>query len=209
MNSLAEVLGMQLPGAAAIPAPYRDRQEIAYAMGKRIVEMVAEDLKPSDILTHEAFHNAIRVNSAIGGSTNAPIHLTALARQMGVDVPLEDWQTEGHRVPLLVNLQPVGEYLGEDFYRAGGVPAVVNQLMWLGMIDESALTVNGRTIGENCRDTASEDHRVIAPIDNPLKHDAGFIVLKGNTHRLPGRGRGRKHASSPLSDYRRRQRPPA
>ncbi|MFD1786325.1 IlvD/Edd family dehydratase [Sphingomonas floccifaciens] len=180
MNSLAEALGMSLPGSAAIPAPYRDRQEVAWRTGKRIVEMVAEDLKPSDILTREAFHNAIRVNSAIGGSTNAPIHLAAIARHIGVDLPVTDWEEQGHKVPLLVNLQPAGEYLGEDYYRAGGVPAVVNQLMGQGMIHEDALTVNGRTMGDNCRGTAIEDEKVIRPFDRPLKEDAGFIVLKGN-----------------------------
>jgi dihydroxy-acid dehydratase len=180
MNSLAEALGMQLPGSAAIPAPYRDRQEIAYETGKRIVEMVHEDLKPSDILTHDAFLNAIAVNSAIGGSTNAPIHLTAIARHMGVDVTLADWQTHGHAVPLLVNLQPAGEYLGEDFYRAGGVPAVVGQLIAHGLIQGNALTVNGRTIGENCRAVAIEDERVIRPYDRPLKENAGFVALSGN-----------------------------
>ncbi len=180
MNSLTEALGMSLPGSAAIPAPYRDRQEVAYFTGKRIVEMVAEDLKPSDILTKEAFHNAIRVNSAIGGSTNAPIHLTAIARHIGVEVPLKDWETEGHKVPLLVNLQPAGEYLGEDYYRAGGVPAVVNQLMEHGLIHEGALTVNGKTIGENCRGVEIEDEKVIRKFDEPLMADAGFIVLSGN-----------------------------
>jgi len=180
MNSLAEALGMQLPGSAAIPAPYRDRQEIAYQTGKRIVEMVREDLKPSEIMTHDAFLNAIAVNSAIGGSTNAPIHLTAIARHMGVDVTLADWQTHGHAVPLLVNLQPAGEYLGEDFYRAGGVPAVVGQLIAHGLIQEQALTVNGRTIGENCRSVAIEDERVIRLFDHPLKENAGFVALKGN-----------------------------
>lgn len=180
MNSLTEALGMSLPGSAAIPAPYRDRQEVAYFTGKRIVEMVAEDLKPSDILTKEAFHNAIRVNSAIGGSTNAPIHLTAIARHVGVDVPLKDWETEGHKVPLLVNLQPAGEYLGEDYYRAGGVPAVVNQLMEHGLIHEGALTVNGKTIGENCRGVEIEDEKVIRKFGEPLMADAGFIVLSGN-----------------------------
>ena len=180
MNSLAEALGMSLPGSAAIPAPYRDRQEVSYRTGKRIVEMVAEDLKPSDILTKEAFHNAIRVNSAIGGSTNAPIHLAALARHVGVDLPLTDWQEQGHDVPLLVNLQPAGEYLGEDYYRAGGVPAVVNQLMGQGLIHEQAPTVNGRTMGDNCRDATIEDEAVIRPFDRPLKERAGFIVLSGN-----------------------------
>jgi dihydroxy-acid dehydratase len=180
MNSLAEALGMALPGSAAIPAPYRDRQEVAYETGKRIVAMVAEDLKPSDILTRDAFLNAIVVNSAIGGSTNAPIHLAALARHMGVELDLRDWQEHGHHVPLLVNLQPAGEYLGEDYYRAGGVPAVVAQLMGQQLIREDVLTVNGRTIGENCRGAAIEDERVIRPFDRPLKEDAGFIVLSGN-----------------------------
>ena len=180
MNSLAEALGMSLPGSAAIPAPYRDRQEVAYLTGKRVVEMVAEDLKPSDILTKDAFHNAIKVNSAIGGSTNAPIHLAALARHVGVELPLKDWETEGHGVPLLVNLQPAGEYLGEDYYRAGGVPAVVNQLIEQGLIAEGALTVNGRTMGENCRGVAIEDEAVIRPYDRPLKEAAGFLVLTGN-----------------------------
>ena len=180
MNSLTEALGMSLPGSAAIPAPYRDRQEAAYHTGKRIVAMVAEDLKPSDILTLPAFHNAIVVNSAIGGSTNAPIHLAALARHIGVDLPLADWERKGHRVPLLVNLQPAGEYLGEDYYHAGGVPAVMAQLMTQGLIEEQALTVNGRTIGDNCRDAKIEDENVIRCFDQPLKADAGFIVLSGN-----------------------------
>jgi dihydroxy-acid dehydratase len=180
MSSLAEALGMMLPGSAAIPAPYRDRQEVAYRTGKRIVEMVAEDLKPSDILTRDAFLNAIVVNSAIGGSTNAPIHLAAIARHMGVSLDLMDWQTYGHNVPLLVNLQPAGEYLGEDFYRAGGVPAVIHQLMQKGLIREAALTVNGRSIGDNCRHANIEDEKVIRPINTPLVPQAGFIVLKGN-----------------------------
>lgn len=180
MNSLAEALGMQLPGSAAIPAPYRDRQEIAYHSGKRIVAMVAEDLKPSDILTREAFLNAIAVNSAIGGSTNAPIHLAAIARHMGVDLTIDDWQTHGHKVPLLVNLQPAGEFLGEDYYHAGGVPAVVSELMKQGLIHEQAITANGKSIGDNCRDVTIEDERVIRPFDKPLLKDAGFIVLRGN-----------------------------
>jgi len=180
MNSLAEALGMALPGSAAIPAPYRDRQEVAYRTGKRAVEMVAEDLKPSDILTRDAFLNAIAVNSAIGGSTNAPIHLTAIARHIGVDLPLRTWQDHGHKIPLLVNLQPAGEYLGEDYYRAGGVPAVVAQLMQHGLIAEGTMTANGRTIGDNCRDVAIEDEKVIRRFDDPLKQEAGFIVLSGN-----------------------------
>jgi dihydroxy-acid dehydratase len=180
MNSLAEALGMTLPGSAAIPAPYRDRQEVAYRTGKRVVEMVAEDLKPSDILTKDAFLNAIAVNSAIGGSTNAPIHLTAIARHIGVDVPLKTWQDHGHAIPLLVNLQPAGEYLGEDYYRAGGVPAVVAQLMQHGLIAEGAMTANGRNMGDNCRDAAIEDEKVIRRFDDPLMRDAGFVVLSGN-----------------------------
>jgi dihydroxy-acid dehydratase len=180
MNSLAEALGMALPGSAAIPAPYRDRQQNAYETGKRIVEMVNEDLKPSDVLTRDAFLNAIVVNSAIGGSTNAPIHLAAIARHMGVELDVRDWQEHGHKVPLLVNLQPAGEYLGEDYYRAGGVPAVVAQLMGQQLIREDVLTVNGRTIGENCRGVEIEDEKVIRPFDRPLREDAGFVVLSGN-----------------------------
>ena len=180
MNSLAEALGMQLPGSASIPAPYRERGQMAYATGKRIVEMVHEDLRPSQIMTREAFHNAIVVNSAIGGSTNAPIHITAIARHMGVDVPLQEWQTIGHKVPLIVNLQPAGEYLSEDFHHAGGVPAVVNVLMEKGLIQENALTANGKTIGENCRGKKVMLPEVIWPFDKPLKKDAGFIVLSGN-----------------------------
>ncbi len=180
MNSLAEALGMSLPGSAAIPAPYRDRQEVAYRTGLRIVEMVAEDLKPSDLLTREAFHNAIRVNTAIGGSTNAPIHLAAIARHIGVELPIDDWQAVGREVPLLVNLQPAGEYLGEDYYRAGGVPAVVAQLMRHGLIHEDALTANGRSIGDNCRSATIEDERVIRPFEDPILPAAGFLVLRGN-----------------------------
>jgi dihydroxy-acid dehydratase len=180
MNSLAEALGMQLPGSAAIPAPYRDRAEMAWRTGKRIVDMVKEDLKPSDILTKDNFVNAIVVNSAIGGSTNAPIHIQAIARHIGVDLELDDFQRYGHKVPLLVNLQPAGEYLGEDYYHAGGVPAVVNELMGQGLIRENAPTVNGKTMGENCRNTTIQDDKVIRKFDNPLKTDAGFLVLRGN-----------------------------
>jgi dihydroxy-acid dehydratase len=180
MNSLTEALGMSLPGSAAIPAPYRDRQEVAYATGVRAVELVREDVKPSDILTRDAFLNAIAVNSAIGGSTNAPIHLNAIARHMGVELAIDDWQAAGHDVPLLVNLQPAGEYLGEDYYRAGGVPAVVNQLIGAGLIHEGAMTVNGKSIGANCRGAAIEDEKVIRPFGQPLKEAAGFIVLRGN-----------------------------
>lgn len=180
MNSLTEALGMSLPNSAAIPAPYRDRQECAYLTGKQIVEMIAADRKPSDILTRAAFINAIRVNSAIGGSTNAPIHLNALARHIGVELSVDDWQKFGLDIPLLVNLQPAGEYLGEDYYRAGGVPAIVAELMRKGLIEESALTVNGRSIGDNCRGARIEDENVIRPFDRPLKEKAGFSVLRGN-----------------------------
>jgi dihydroxy-acid dehydratase len=180
MNSLAEALGMQLPGSAAIPAPYRQRQQIAYETGKRIVEMAHEDLRPSAIMTRDAFLNAIVVNSAIGGSTNAPIHLAAIARHLGVQLDLRDWQTYGYNVPLLVNLQPAGEYLGEDYFRAGGVPAVVNELLKQGLIRESAPTVNGRTLAENCRGQESQDTKVILPFHEPLRQNAGFVVLHGN-----------------------------
>ncbi|MGZ3304447.1 MAG: IlvD/Edd family dehydratase [Asticcacaulis sp.] len=180
MNSLTEALGMQLPYGAAIPAPHRDRQECAWRTGRRIVDMVHEDLKPSDILTRDAFINAIRVNSAIGGSTNAPIHLTALARHMGVDVKVEEWQTYGEEIPLLVNLMPAGEYLGEDYHHAGGVPAVVKQLMNQGLINEGAMTVTGQSIGANCKDAVTEDENVIRPYDKPLKARAGFRVMSGN-----------------------------
>src|SRR5271169_215528 len=180
MNSLAEALGMSLPGCAAIPAPHRERGQIAYETGKRIVEMVWEDLKPSDILTRKALENSIVVNSAIGGSTNAPIHINAIARHIGVKLTIEDWERVGHHVPLLVNMQPAGKYLGEEFHRAGGVPAVVNELMKRKLIREKALTVNGKPIGENCARTKSDDPDVITPIDKPLKEDAGFIVFSGN-----------------------------
>jgi len=180
MNSLAEALGMQLPGSAAIPAPHRDRAEMAWRTGGRIVQMVAEDLKPSDIMTRDAFLNAIAVNTAIGGSTNAPIHLAAIARTLGVDLTLRDWEDHGFDLPLLVNLQPAGAYLGEDYHHAGGVPAVVAQLMRLGKIREDALTVNGRSIGDNCRDAAVALPDVIRSPDTALAAQAGFRVLSGN-----------------------------
>jgi dihydroxy-acid dehydratase len=180
MNALAEALGMSLPGCAAIPAPYRERGQIAYETGRRIVELVREDLKPSDILKREAFHNCIVVNSAIGGSTNAPIHINAIARHIGVELSITDWEKIGRHVPLLVDMQPAGKYLGEEFHRAGGVPAVVNELMTAGLIREGALTVNGKSIGENCRSSRIVDRDVIRPISNPLVKEAGYIVLKGN-----------------------------
>lgn len=181
MNSLAEALGMQLPGSASIPAPYRERGQMAYETGRRIVDMVWEDLKPSDIMTRAAFENAIVVNSAIGGSTNAPIHLNAIARHLGVPLDNDDWQTVGHHVPLLVNLQPAGDYLGEDYHHAGGVPVVVAELMKAGLLpNPGAATVNGKPIGDNCRDAENLDPKVIRPVSDPLRKDAGFINLRGN-----------------------------
>ncbi len=181
MNSLAEALGMQLPGSAAIPAPYRERGQIAYETGKQIVEMVNAERRPSDIMTREAFENAIVVNSAIGGSTNAPIHLKAIAEHLGVPLSNDDWQELGHKIPLLVNLQPAGEYLGEDYHRAGGVPAVVGELMKAGLLPHpDALTANGKTMGENCAERHSQNTDVILTVDSPMLKDAGFINLKGN-----------------------------
>jgi dihydroxy-acid dehydratase len=180
MSSLTEALGMSLPDTANIPAPHRDRQEAAYRTGLQIVEMVAADRKPSDILTRDAFLNAVRVNSAIGGSTNAPVHLNAIARHIGVGLTLDDWQKFGYDVPLLVNMQPAGEYLGEDFYRAGGVGAVIKELLKQGLIAAAALTANGLSIGENYRNAAIGDTDVIHPFAQPLKDKAGFLVLRGN-----------------------------
>jgi len=181
MNSLAEALGMQLPASAAIPAPYRERGQISYETGRRIVSMVHEDLKPSDIMTRAAFENAIVVNSAIGGSTNAPIHLNAIARHLGVPLDNDDWQAIGHHVPLLVNLQPAGEYLGEDYHHAGGVPAVISELIKANLLPHpDVMTVNGKTMRENCANVENSDEKVIRPVSNPLKRDAGFINLKGN-----------------------------
>ena len=181
MNSLAEALGMQLPGSAAIPAPYRERGQISYETGSRIVDMVWDDLKPSQIMTREAFENAIVINSAIGGSTNAPIHLNGIARHLGVALDNDDWQSLGHKIPLLVNLQPAGEYLGEDYHRAGGVPAVVAELMQAGLLPHpGAITANGQSMGTNCADALNRNHDVIRTIDKPLKSAAGFINLKGN-----------------------------
>jgi dihydroxy-acid dehydratase len=180
MNALAEALGMSLPGCAAIPAPYRERGQIAYDTGRRAVEMVEQDLKPSDILTRDAFHNCIVVNSAIGGSTNAPIHVNAIARHIGIELSIFDWEKIGRHVALLVNMQPAGKYLGEEFHRAGGVPAVVSELMKAGLVREKALTVNGSSIGDNCRNVQVLDRDVIRPLAEPLLKDAGYIVLSGN-----------------------------
>jgi dihydroxy-acid dehydratase len=180
MNSLAEALGMSLPGCAAIPAPYRDRYEMAYLTGRRIVDMVWENLTPSKVLTRAAFENAIKVNSAIGGSTNAPIHLNAIARHIGVKLDNDDWEKHGYDIPLLVNLQPAGKYLGEEYYRAGGVPAVVNELIKAGKIDKSHITVNGKSLHDNCKGRDSGNPDVIMPYDKPMKTQAGFLNLKGN-----------------------------
>ncbi|WP_439575792.1 IlvD/Edd family dehydratase [Phreatobacter sp.] len=180
MNALAEALGMSLPGCAAIPAAYRERGQIAYATGKRIVEMVWEDLKPSDIMTRKAFENCIVVNSAIGGSTNAPIHVNAIAKHMGVKLGIQDWETYGHKVPLMVNMMPAGAYLGEEYYRAGGLPAVMNELLKAGRIHGDVLTVTGRTVAENVGNARISDEDVIRPLEKPLVKDAGFIVLSGN-----------------------------
>lgn len=179
MNALAEAMGMTLPGAAAIPAPYRDRYEMAYLTGRRIVEMVWEDLKPSDILTREAFENTIVINSAIGGSTNAPVHVNAIAKHIGVALDNEDWTKIGYEVPLLVNMQPAGEYLGEDYYRAGGLPAVIAELLAKGKL-KPAITANGRTHAENCEGFFSGDRNVIKAYDEPMKKEAGFLNLSGN-----------------------------
>ncbi len=180
MNNLAEALGMSLPSCAAIPAPYRERAQIAYETGRRIVQMVREDLKPSDILTRKAFENAIVACSAIGGSTNAPIHLNALARHIGVRLEIEDWEKIGFDVPLLVNMEPAGEYLGEDYYRAGGLPTVLKELLKAGRIHGDAPTVTGRTIEQNVRRANAPDGKAIFPYGNPLKQQAGFKVLSGN-----------------------------
>jgi len=180
MNSLTEALGMSLPGSAAIPAPYRDRQQCAWETGRQIVEMVGSNRRPSDILTRAAFLNAIRINSAIGGSTNAPIHLNAIARHVGVELTLEDWERHGTNIPLIVNLQPAGEYLGEDFYHAGGVPAVMGLLLDAGLLDGQALTANGRTVADNVAGKSTQDPDVIRRLNEPLLSHAGLTVLRGN-----------------------------
>jgi len=180
MNAMSEALGMSLTGNSAIPAPFRERMTMAYETGKRIVQMVDEDLKPSDIMTREAFENAIIVNSAIGGSTNAPPHLTAVARHVGVDLNVKEWETIGFDVPLLVNLQPAGEYLGESFYRAGGVPAVMGELRKAGRLHDGVMTATGKTMGENLEGRVSEDTDVIKTYDAPMRKNAGFKVLSGN-----------------------------
>jgi xylonate dehydratase len=180
MNALSEALGMSLPGNAAIPAPYRERAHMAYETGRRIVDMAYDDLRPSKILTREAFLNAIRVNAAIGGSTNAQPHIAAMARHAGVEITTKDWIEHGYDVPLLVNMQPAGKYLSERFHRAGGVPAVMWELLQAGKLDGSALTCTGRTQAENLDGCAATDREVILPYSAPLKESAGFLVLSGN-----------------------------
>ncbi|MES2120759.1 MAG: IlvD/Edd family dehydratase [Pseudomonadota bacterium] len=180
MNAISEALGMSLPGNAAIPAPYRERGQMAYQTGKRIVDMAYEDLRPSKILTREAFLNAIRVNAAIGGSTNAQPHIVAMARHAGVEIEPRDWMEHGYDVPLLVNMQPAGKYLSERFHRAGGVPAVMWELLEAGKLDGSQLTCTGRTQAENLEGCEATDRDVIYPYSAPLKERAGFLVLSGN-----------------------------
>jgi dihydroxy-acid dehydratase len=180
MNSLAEALGMSLPSCATIPAPYAQRAKMAYLTGRRIVEMVHEDLTPGKILTREAFENAIVVNSAIGGSTNCPPHIIAIARHVGVDVNIRDWEQIGHQIHLLANVQPAGEFLGEAYHRAGGVGAIVGELMQVGKIRTGALTVSGKTIAENYKDARSRDTNVIRTYADPLKQNAGLLVVSGN-----------------------------
>ncbi|MFS8180124.1 IlvD/Edd family dehydratase [Pseudovibrio denitrificans] len=183
MNSLAEALGMSLPGCASIPAPYRERGQISYETGKRIVQMVHEDQKPSDVLTRKAFENAIAVNSAIGGSTNAPIHINAIARHIGVELHNDDWQNHGHKIPLLANVQPAGAYLSEEFHRAGGIPGIFSELMKHDHIHKDAITVSGKTTGEIYGDSFVKDYDVIYPYDKPMMKDAGFLNLTGNLFR--------------------------
>ena len=179
MNALAEVLGLSLPGCAAIPAPYRERGQMAYDTGKRVAEMAYEDLRPSGILTRESFLNAIVATTALGGSTNAQPHIMAMARHAGVELEPSDWE-HGYDVPMLVNMQPAGEYLGERFHRAGGVPAVVNELLRAGKLDGGAMTVTGKTLAENVAGRESVDREMITAHDEPLQERAGFRVLSGN-----------------------------
>ncbi len=180
MNAMAESLGMSLPGCSAIPAPYRERMAMAYETGKRIVEMVHEDLKPSDIMTRDSFENAIVVNTAIGGSTNAPPHLQAVARHAGVELNVKDWETIGFDVPLLLNMQPAGHFLGEAFYRAGGVPGIMGELIAANLLKTSAKTVSGKTLGDDIGAAKSCNHDVISTVASPLRKNAGFLVLSGN-----------------------------
>lgn len=180
MNALAEALGMALPGSAAIPAPYRERAQCAYETGLRIVEMVQTDRKPTDIMTREAFENVIIANTAIGGSTNAPIHINAIAHHVGVDLSLDDWDRLGFHIPLLLNMQPAGELLGEEYYRAGGLPAILAEFFDAGKLRADALTCNGRTIADNVRGRHTWNRHMIRAYQGPLVTDAGFLHLKGS-----------------------------
>jgi dihydroxy-acid dehydratase len=181
MNCLAEALGMALPGCAAIPAPYRERSWMAYETGKRSVELVRENLRPSDVMTKGAFENAVVAAAALGGSSNCPIHMIAIARHMGVEHDLEDWQRLGPDIPLLVDCQPAGRFLGEAFYRAGGVPAVMKELYEAGKLNGEVRTVTGRTLAEDiAANTKATDHEVIRAFASPLKAAAGYVVLRGN-----------------------------
>ena len=180
MNSLAEALGMSLPGSAAIPAPYRERGQVAYYTGKRIVEMVREKLRPSDIMTKKAFENAVVAAAALGASSNCPVHMVAIARHMGVEHTLDDWQRLGPEIPLLVDLQPAGRFLGEMFYRAGGVPAVMKELANAGKLHLDVMTVNGKTLGENLERVPDGDREVIRSYGKPMMERAGYVVLSGN-----------------------------
>ena len=180
MNSVAEALGMSLPGGAVIPAPYREREQISYETGKRIVEMVYEDLTPSKIMTRKAFENAVVVASAIGGSSNCTIHLSAIAKHMGIKFDLSDWQKLGHDIPLLVNCQPAGEYLMESFHRAGAIPAVMKELIKNKKLHTNIKTVTGKTVGENLRKKVDVDNKVIKSFKNSLTEKAGFLVMKSN-----------------------------
>lgn len=180
MNAMAEALGMTLPGSSAIPAPFRERMGMAFETGKRAVQMAYEDLKPSDILTRKAFENAIRVNTAIGGSTNAPPHLQAIARHAGVELDVTDWQDIGFDLPLIVNMQPAGSHLGESFYRAGGVPAVMGELLEAGHLHGDIMTASGKPVSEALDGARSENTDVITTVATPLREKAGFLVLSGN-----------------------------
>jgi dihydroxyacid dehydratase/phosphogluconate dehydratase len=180
MNSLAEALGMSLPGCAAIPGPYRERGWMAYETGKRIVDMVHENLRPSDIMTKQAFENAVVAAAALGASSNCPIHMVAIARHMGIDHSLDDWQRLGPEIPLLCDVQPAGRFLGEKFHRAGGVPAVMKELLAAGKLHANAMTVTGKTIGENLKDVPDGDREVIRSYASPMKEAAGYVVMSGN-----------------------------
>ncbi|WP_010587527.1 IlvD/Edd family dehydratase [Schlesneria paludicola] len=180
MNCLAEATGMALPGSASIPAPYGERGQIAHLAGQRIVAMVREDLRPSKVITRESLLNAVRVNTSLGGSTNCPPHLIAIARHAGVELQIQDWETAGYDLPLLVNLQPAGKYLGEDFHRAGGLPTVMRELLRHGLLDGNAFTITGHSLAVNVADAPAPDGKIIHTVESPMRQRAGFLVLTGN-----------------------------